>query len=127
MRDREVVVELDEKRHGIVANQAPQGALGIRGPRTMKTRIPHNSPYGTRAEREREERSDRIASWFPAQVGQAAAYAPPRGAGDPKSVAENADGLLRFLRAMRNDDDESLTAGERAVRRRLVRLVEHGE
>ena len=93
----------------------------------MAANIPHNSPYGTRAEREREARNERIESWFPTSVGQAASYAPPRGAGGPKSVAENADDLLRFLRAARGDDDESLTADERAVRRRLVRLVEHGE
>ena len=93
----------------------------------MAARIPHNNPYGTRAEREREARNARISSWFPTAVGQAASYAPPRGPGEPKSVAENADGLLRFLRAMRDDGDETLTADERAIRRRLVWLVEHGE
>ena len=93
----------------------------------MAANIPHNNPYGTRAERERMERDERIFAWYPTAVGQAASYAPPRGPGEPKSVSENADGLLRFLRAMRGDDDESLTADERAVRRRLVRLVEHGE
>lgn len=93
----------------------------------MAASIPHNSPYGTRAEREREARNERIESLFPTSVGQAASYAPPRGTGGPKSVAENADDLLRFLRAARGDDDESLTADERALRRRLVWLIEHGE
>ena len=92
----------------------------------MAACIPHNSPYGTRAEREREARNDRIASWYPTALGQAASYAPPRGPGEPKSVAENADGLLRFLRAARADDDETLTADERAIRRRLAWLVEQG-
>lgn len=41
-------------------------------------------------------------------------------------MAENADGLLRFLRAARADDDETLTADERAIRRRLAWLVEQG-
>lgn len=92
----------------------------------MKANIPHNSPYGTRAEREREARNERVFAWYPTAVGQAAAYAPPRDPGGAKSVAENADGLLRFLRAARDDDDETLTADERSIRRRLVWLVERG-
>lgn len=82
-----------------------------------------NSPYSTRAEREREAFLAALRGGPNGLVGNVSAYAPPRGVGDPKTPQENAANLLSYLEWLHPGDPQDLDLEDRMFRAKIQQVA----